>query len=58
MLVNTDVEKLCFEHMNSTSPHPALLRYHWHITLYKFKVYNVLISSVDILQNDHHHSVS
>ena len=31
---------------------PALLRYNWHITLYKFKVYNVMIRYTYILWND------
>ena len=32
---------------------PALLRYNWHIPLYKFKVYNVTIRYTYILQNDY-----
>ena len=30
---------------------PALLRYNWHIPLYKFKVYNVMIRYTYILRN-------
>ena len=34
----------------------ALLRYNWHITLCKFKVYNTIFKC--ILQNDYHNKVN
>ena len=37
---------------------PPLLRYNWHITLCKLKVYSVLIWCIYILQNDNHHCMS
>ena len=37
---------------------PVLLRYNWHITLYKFKVCNLLFSWIHILYHDYHHSLS
>ena len=37
---------------------PALLRYNWHVTLCKFKVYSVMIWITYILQNDYHNNVS
>lgn len=40
------------------SPHPALLRYNWIITLCKFKEYNIMIWYMFILQHDYHHRVS
>lgn len=33
---------------------PILLRYKWHITMRKLKVYNITISHMYILQNDYH----
>lgn len=39
-------------------PTPDLLKYNWHIKLYKFKVYNVLIWYTYVLQNDYFHSIS
>lgn len=40
------------------SPPPALLRYNWHTTLCKFKVYNVMVWYTHILQNVYHNKVS
>lgn len=37
---------------------PALSRYNWHITLFKYKLDNVLIWYLYILQNDYHNKVS
>ena len=37
---------------------PALLSNNWHITLCNFKLYNLLIWYIYILQNDYHHSIS
>ena len=36
----------------------ASLRYIWHIILYKFKVYNLLIWYIYVLQNDYQHSLA
>ena len=36
----------------------VFLRYNWPITLYKFKVYGMLISYASILQSDYHCGVS
>ena len=33
---------------------PTLIRYNWHITLVMFKVYNVMIWCMYIMQNIHH----
>ena len=35
-----------------------LLRYNWHVTLYKFKVNSVLLWFIYILHYDYHHSVT
>lgn len=39
-------------------PPPTSLRYNWHGTLCKFKLYNMLIWYTYTLQNDYHHSKS
>lgn len=36
---------------------PDLLKCNWHIVLRKFKVHNMLISYISILQYDDHHSI-
>ena len=51
-------------HKESLSSHvqtlfsPALLRWNWHIILYKFKVYTQLIRYIYMLKNDYHHNIS
>lgn len=51
------LEKVKEEHTEAGSViyfFPALLRYNWRLTLYKFKIYNMVIWQIYILWNDYH----
>lgn len=37
---------------------PALLKCDWHVTLYKFKVYNLVILYMYILENDNRNNIN
>ena len=54
---NPDSHRASASDISFRSPPQALLKYNWHITLCKFKVYSVVIWYMYILQNDYHSKV-